>query len=318
MKIRTDFVTNSSSANYSVSFALESDDGAQAKFGVRASGGEFSYDGSELHQGLLEHIEVESVSFEGMPFRHMPDDRGLDHVIRSLIGSLELGLIETDHRYDPYLTHGPRFLIVGEPQLYESREALEEAIACVGEVVAWPPDADFVICCSKPKDHDAPSDWRAIEIAVRDIRESVLAAGIKLADPDIEYLGDGDDWRVNIHEMRQRDSSDVAWRLMTDLEGVDSWEPLVISESEFSFFDPDGPAGSGTLSLMPGAIAAFRTACAEHGVTRENLRLIQVHGKVMAFGDSEWHVDDREDDWLIDVREGTAGERHDVTRRAGE
>lgn len=318
MKIRTDFVTNSSSANYSVSFALESDAGATAGFGVRSSGGEFTYDGSELHQGLLGRIAVDSVSFVGLPFRCVPDDWDLDHVIRSLIGSMELGFVKTEHRYNPYLTHGPRFLIVGDPQLYESHEALEDAIGRVGEVVTWPPDADIVICCGRAQ-NGAESygkyDWLD---AIHDIRGAVLEAGIELADPDIEYLGDGYDWRVNIADHLELDERDAEWRLLTDLQGVDQWEPLVITEQGFSFFDPEGPVGVGSLSLMPGALAAFGDSCAEHGVTRENLRFVRVYGRVMTFGDSAWYVDDREDDWCLGVRDGAVEESHNIIRRAGE
>ena len=62
MRIRTGFVANSSSASYIAVYTLESDEDKEAGFGVRVYGGELTYDGSERHRGILEHIHAESLS----------------------------------------------------------------------------------------------------------------------------------------------------------------------------------------------------------------------------------------------------------------
>ena len=304
MKIRTDFVTNSSSANYVVEFQLKSTSDQVVSYYISTQGST-EYEGQEPYQVLFKWgWPIEKLDL-WHPF--LPEDGSLEDIISALIGCVEV---------EPYpegiILDQMSFFIVGEPTKYASREALANVIERNGGKVTDIWGADFVILCGDAKERfcerwpwgysfDALDEAEQDELyAAEDVIEQEIYAAVRATDgPDSPFV-------FCLYTGSQEDDYDSArdgWRGWT----INDWhgEPLpAMSEEEFAFFDPNGSAGHGGRSAMPGAVEAFAKKCEEAGITKENLRIIGGRYHVSPFGDSWREVEPQEYQWGINLPKG--------------
>lgn len=302
MKIRSDFVTNSSSANYVVEFQLKSTSDQAVSYYISTQGSP-EYEGQEPYQVLFKWgWPIEALDLWN-PI--LPEDGSLEDIISALIGCVEV----TPYP-EGFVLDQMSFFIVGEPTKYASREELAIVIERNGGKVTGLWDADFVILCGDAKEHfcerwplgysfDALDEAEQDELyAAEEAIEGEIDAASRVTDdcnltiPFSLYTGSQED---------PYDSARDGWRGWT----VNEWHgfPLpAMSEEEFAFFDPNGPAGHGGLTAMPGAVEAFARKCAEAGITRENLRVIGGRFYVSPFGDSWMEVEPQEYQWAINLQ----------------
>ena len=302
MKIRTDFVTNSSSANYVVEFQLKSTSDQVASYYISTQGSP-EYEGQEPYQVLFKW----GWPIKGLDLWHpfLPEDGRLEDIISALIGCVEV----TPYP-EGFILDQMSFFIVGEPTKYASREDLANVIERNGGKVTGLWDADFVILCGDAKEHFCERwPWGYSIDALDDAEQDELYAAEDVIESEICKAGraaEGSDFSIVFclytgSQEERDDSARDGWRGWT----VNDWlgEPLpAMSEEEFAFFDPNGPAGRGGLTAMPGAVEAFAKKCAEAGITRENLRIIGGRFSVHPFGDSWWEVEPREYQWCVNLQ----------------
>lgn len=308
MKIRTSFVTNSSSANYVVEFQLKSGSGATVSYEISTENFPSGYEGRELYEVLFKW----GWPIEALDLWHpiLPEKGSLEDVITALIGCVEV---------EPYpegiILDTMNFFIVGEPTKYESREALERFIVRNGGAITELKDADFAILCGDDKQRFSerwPWGYSLMEMSDEEAAEvekdeDVIRAKIKkelIATQD--SWADGP-WDLNTGDLFYNDYDDgiysrEGWKGWTLATLIHDAIPLM-SEEEFAFFDPNGPAGHGALSAMPGAVETLVKKCVEAGITRENLRIIGGRFFVSPFGESAREVEEREYQWDINVKE---------------
>lgn len=302
MKIRTDFVTNSSSANYAVEFKLTSTSDQVVSYYISTDSA-LEYEGQEPYKVLFKW---------GWPIKtldlwhpYFPEGGSLEDVISALIGCVEVTPFPEGIILDQM-----NFFIVGEPTKYASRKDLEDVIRRNGGKVTGIWDADFVILCGEAKERfcerwpfgysfDELDDDEQDELyAAEDVIEQETYAEVHATDgPDSPFFFTLYTGSQEKHDESARDD----WRGWT----INDWhgEPLpAMSEEEFAFFDPNGPAGRGSLTAMPGAVEAFTKKCAEAGITRENLRIICGRFSVSPFGDSWWEVKPQKYQWCMNLQ----------------
>lgn len=304
MKIRSDFVTNSSSANYVVEFQLKGTSGQAVSYYI-STGGSPEYEGQEPYRVLFKWgWPIEALDLWN-PI--LPDDGSLEDIISTLIGCVEV---------EPYpegiILDQMSFLIVGEPTKYASREDFANVIKRNGGKVTGLWDADFVILCGDAKKHFCERWPLGYSFdALDEAEQDELYAAEEAIEHEIDVASratDGPDSPIvfSLYTGSQEDDNDSArddWRGWT----INIWrgKPLpAMSEEEFAFFDPNGPAGHGGRTAMPGAVEAFARKCAEAGITRENLRIIGGRFYVSPFGDSWWEVEERRYQWGIKLPNG--------------
>ena len=320
MKTRTDFVTNSSSANFTVTFQLKSDQDEMVEYALSTSDVGGYYDGSEPYGALFEagwpvkELELETpFEREGEIFigrESLSQIKSIEELARNLLDQVSPGLYD-----DEIVASGERFFIVGDPEVYESREDLEETIERLGGKVTSLAGASFAICCGKRRfrerwpegySYDAMDEAEQQEL---DAAEDVIRSEIRQAAEalwDYRTLPDGPHFDLFTGDCNGTWYQDrlewTGWSLWVDIDDTGNVRYIpVLSEEEFAFFDPDGPAGQGAISTMPGAAEALVKRCAEKGITRENLRIVGGKISVNPFGDSVWEVDDYIDQWNINV-----------------
>ncbi|MBQ1840843.1 MAG: BspA family leucine-rich repeat surface protein, partial [Atopobiaceae bacterium] len=204
------------------------------------------------------------------------------------------------------------FLIVGEPTKYASREDFANVIKRNGGKVTGLWDADFVILCGDAKKHFCERwplgySFDALDEAEQDelyAAEEAIEHEIDLASRAMDDCNSSIAfWLYTGSQEGREDSARDDWRGWT----INIWrgKPLpAMSEEEFAFFDPNGPAGHGGRTAMPGAVEAFARKCAEAGITRENLRIIGGRFYVSPFGDSWWEDEERRYQWGIKLPNG--------------
>ena len=301
MKIRTDFVTNSSSANYAVEFQLKSTSNQVASYYI-STGGMPEYEGQEPYQVLFKWgWPIEALDLWN-PI--LPEDGSLEDIISALIGC-----VEVEPYPEGFILDQMSFFIVGEPTKYASREVLANVIERNGGKVTGVWEADFVILCGDAKERFCKRwPWGYSFEALDEAEQDELYAAEDVIEHEIYEAiraTDGPDSPIvqSLYTGSQEDDFDSArddWRGWT----INDWHgfPLpAMSEEEFAFFDPNGPAGHGGLTAMPGAVEAFAKKCAEAGITRENLRIIGGRFHVSPFGDSWREVKPKEYQWGINL-----------------
>lgn len=345
MKIRTGFVTNSSSANFTVELQLKSDRDDMAEFSASTTrdfdweGHDAYYDGSSLHKELFEggwHIEALGLNdpyegFDGSIHLHgcsLSSAQSIEEVIEGMLGLIKVV------PYDYGILSDEKFFVVGEPEYYASREDLGRVIQELKGEITGLAEATRVIYCGKERfcerwppgfssndlvGNEEDEYWKMSEAVDDEFKEAALESWDWSKEPDglfafIVLTGDA----TTGMEDFVPDSYD--WWGVCSFDNHNWRDPVipVISEREFAYFDPYGPAGDGTITAMPGAVKTLAEECSEKGITRENLRIIG--GKICAtpFGDSVWEYDDYTDQWCINVKKGELRSTGmQVTRCAG-
>ena len=337
MKIRNDFVTNSSSANYTIVFQLKSDQDEMVEYALSTSDFGGHYDGSEPYGALFEagwpvkELELETPYERGgeiiVGSKSLSQIESTEELVRNLLDQVSPGLYD-----DEIVASGERFFIVGDPVAYESREDLERTIERLGGNVTGLANASFVIYCDKERfcgrwpegySYDALDETELQELdAAEDVIISEIAKAAE-ARWDYQTLPDGPRFDLFTGECNgpwyQNELEWAGWSLWVELGDASNVRYIpVLSEGQFAFFDPDGPAGRGAISTMPGAVETLVKRCAEKGITRENLRIVGGKISVNPFGDSVWEVDDYVDQWNINVTTGELRSTgRQMMRRAG-
>ncbi len=331
MKTRTDFVTNSSSANFTITFQLKSDQDEMVEYSLSTSDVGGHYEGSEPYGALFDsgwpvkELELETpFEREGEVFvggESLSQIENIEDLVRNMLHLVRPRLYD-----DEIVASCERFFIVGNPVKYESRKDLEETVERLGGKVTGLADASFVIYCDKGRfcerwpegySYDTMDEAEQQEL---DAAEDVIRSEIRQAAEalwDYQTLPDGphfDLFTGDCNGTWYQDKLEWAgWSLWADIGDTGNIHYIpVLSEEEFAFFDPDGPAGWGDISTMPGACEALTKRCEEKGITRENLRIVGAKISVTPFGDSVWEVDDYIDQWNINV---TTGELRSTGRR---
>ena len=337
MKVRTDFVTNSSSASFTIDFQLKSDRDEVVEFSMstardfdRTGEGEY-YDGSTPYAFLFRQgwpvkrlmLNTPSEWNGDIAFgrRSLLETESLKELIADMLDYVEPELYD-----DEIVASDLRFFVAGDPLYYDSREHLVATIERLGGEVTDAYHADLVIYCGKERFCERwPQGYSYMEMDdAEELELSDAESAIMREMREAEAAFGDDAFTFGLHTGSKEQPEDLADAGELDWNGwiLGEWNwnlfIPVLSETEFAFFDPWGPSGNGALSTMPGAVEALAEKCRQKGITRENLRIIGGKISVSPFGDSVWEVDDYTDQWGINVQTGELRSTgRQVTRWAG-